>query len=313
MTTPVKRSSLFFLRLLLVGVLFAALTGLVDFTGALAVLARIQPLWLVPVLGLFGLGQILSCVRWRLSLAQMTASPPPILALLRLYLIGMFVNLGIPTMAGGDIARAELARGLTGNRGSAYASVLADRLIGAFAVVVVAFSALFLSSGIVDGQTRSIATFAGLVLLIGLAVTTLALHLTGGTRGWRHLDPFFEALRSLATRPRIVALSLLIAITVQVVGAVLPIAMIAYAMGIHVPLAVHLVLVPVIALVTLVPVAPGGIGVRETSFVLLYGQFGIQAEAAFALGLGWSLVLIAYGLAGGVLLLCGKARADASP
>ena len=74
----------------------------------------------------------------------------------------------------------------------------------------------------------------------------------------------------------------------------------------------HLLLVPVIVLVTQVPLAPGGFGVREAAFVLLYGQIGVPAEAALSLGLGWSLVLTAFGLSGGVALMLGPDRARRS-
>lgn len=301
-----RRTSLL-LRLLLAGLLLVALGRTVDFGAALAVLRRVDPLGALPVVVLFGIGQILSCLRWRLSLAQMVAVPPSVPTLLRLYLIGMFVNLGIPTTAGGDVARAEIVRGLTGSRGSAYASVLADRMIGALAVVLVALGALAWGGGTVAPETRRTALSAALAVAAALALAALALHRAGLHRRWPRLAAFGDALRALACRPGIVGLSLLIAVAVQVVGVVLPIALIARSMALDLPFALHLLLVPIIVLVTLVPIAPGGLGVRETAFVALYGQFGVGADAAFSLGLAWSAVLIFYGLIGGGLLLLGRA------
>jgi uncharacterized membrane protein YbhN (UPF0104 family) len=300
------------LRLCLAGALFAALISAVDLAGVRSVLARVDPLWALPVLGLFGTGQVLSCVRWRLSLVQMVAAPPSVPTLLRLYLIGMFVNLGIPTTAGGDVARAEIVRGLTGTRGSAYASVLADRMIGALAVVLVAMGALFWGGGTVAPEIRHIAFIAAIVLAAALVMAVLALLWAGARRRWQRLAAFGEASRALARRPEIVGLSLMIAIVVQVVGVVLPIAIIARSMALDIPFTLHLLLVPIIVLITLVPVAPGGLGVRETAFVALYGQFGVGADAAFSLGIAWSAVLIFYGLIGGGLLLLGRVHRDRS-
>ena len=73
-------------------------------------------------------------------------------------------------------------------------------------------------------------------------------------------------------------------------------------MDIEVPFSVHFALVPVTIIAALIPVAPSGLGVRETAFVLLYSQLGVPAEKAFALGLSWSLVLLVFGLVGGVLM-----------
>ncbi len=48
----------------------------------------------------------------------------------------------------------------------------------------------------------------------------------------------------------------------------------------HVPLTVHLFLMPVFAVLSMLPVSFGGLGVREGSFILGYGLFGIAMETA---------------------------------
>ena len=296
-------------RLLVPLAAILVLMRVVDLESAFRLLAGIEPLRLAAVLALFGVGQILSCLRWRLALAQIVPSPPGIGRLLRLYLIGMFVNLGLPTMAGGDVVRAELMRRRVGTRGDAYASVLAERLIGLLAVVLLAVLAASFASGLLGADVRRLVVAAALVFALVLAAMIPAVIRFGGSAQAGRFGRFLDALLLLARRPRFLAPSLAIAIVVQALAVVVPVALLADALAIEVPVATHFVLVPVIVLVTQVPLAPGGLGVREAAFVLLYGQVGVPAEPAFSLGLSWSLVLIAFGISGGVALMLEESKA----
>ena len=173
----------------------------VDLGASLRLLAGVEPPRFAAVLALFGMGQVLSCVRWRLALSQMVPSPPPVAALLRLYLIGMFVDLGLPSMAGGDVVRAELTQRRIGTRGDAYASILADRLIGLLAVILLAVVATLLTSTLFGGELRRFVAAAALASALALALlfpllTRLSARARGGPFG-----RFLDALLVLARRP----------------------------------------------------------------------------------------------------------------
>jgi len=74
----------------------------------------------------------------------------------------------------------------------------------------------------------------------------------------------------------------------------------ALALGIEVPFAPYLVLVPVTALITLVPISLAGLGVREGAFVYFFSRAGMSEAGAFSLSLmvfGLSLVLWVVGAA----------------
>ena len=284
-----------------VAVLFVVgLANIVDLGEGFSIIAGVSPATTLLVLLLFGTGQVLSSLRWRLALSRITSARPSLPALLRLYLIGMFVNLGVPTMAGGDIVRAEMLRQTLGTRGGAYASILADRLIGVLAVCLIAIAAVLVAGDQILSVTGPAVVQAALVFGAGLVALFLLLRWLAAGQRW----PFLAALGALAQSPRLLALCLFIAVVVQAGAVMLPIALLARAMGIDIPVASHFVLVPIIVIVTLLPIAPNGIGLRETAFVVLYGQFGVAPEAAFALGLAWSLVLSLFGLAGGLVLAC---------
>ena len=52
------------------------------------------------------------------------------------------------------------------------------------------------------------------------------------------------------------------------------------AVGFELPFVVNLFVIPIINIIALLPISFGGVGVRETSFIFLYGLFGVSPEGA---------------------------------
>jgi uncharacterized membrane protein YbhN (UPF0104 family) len=69
----------------------------------------------------------------------------------------------------------------------------------------------------------------------------------------------------------------------------------------------YFVFVPLTAVVLLLP-AFGGLGVREMSYVGLFGSAGVPQAIALALSLGVYMITVATGLVGGVIYLTGGIR-----
>ena len=67
-------------------------------------------------------------------------------------------------------------------------------------------------------------------------------------------------------------------------------------LGIAAPWPVLAAAVPLVMLASQVPITPGGIGVREASFVYFLGRVGVAEEPALALALGWAALLYLIGL-----------------
>jgi uncharacterized membrane protein YbhN (UPF0104 family) len=72
------------------------------------------------------------------------------------------------------------------------------------------------------------------------------------------------------------------------------------AMGLHldVPLLPFFMFIPIISTISTVPVSIAGIGVREASFVLLFGSLGISPVHATAMSFAWFLSMAAGSLPG---------------
>src|SRR3546814_16191301 len=59
----------------------------------------------------------------------------------------------------------------------------------------------------------------------------------------------------------------------------------AWALGLHFPIAHFFIFVPIVNLLTQIPLTVGGLGLREAGFVSLFGVVGMNAESALALSL----------------------------
>jgi hypothetical protein len=262
-------------------------------------------------LALFGASLVLSAWRWRFGLRRMVARPPRLVSLLRLILLGIACNAFVPTTVAGDVTRAEVLQRVSG-RGPAYASIMVDRLLGLTAVVSLGSLALGLAwwRGLVEGRLLLVpAAAVGLILVV--VVLHRVVRQAGRTMG--RLQPLLEALGAFTRRPMVPAVSFAVAILVQLVGAIAPLMLIARDLGIAVGWQVHLAVIPAVILLTLAPVTINGIGVREGALVILYGQAGVAADPAFALGIAWTLMITAFAVLGGLWWLLGTSRLSTTP
>jgi hypothetical protein len=104
--------------------------------------------------------------------------------------------------------------------------------------------------------------------------------------------------------PRALAEATLWSIVVQA-GNVVLVWLIGMALGAEVPLAYYFVFVPMVSLLTLLPVSLNGMGVREGGVVLFLRHYRVDEPTALTLALLWFAVFAVVGLLGGVVYLCG--------
>jgi uncharacterized protein (TIRG00374 family) len=269
--------------------------------------------WLA-AFALFLATQGVSALRWqwlarplgfRESLGRFTA----------LYFVGMFFNLLLPTSIGGDAVRAVHLNAGSGRRTAALLSVLLDRLSGLFVLLALAcVAALAYPLPLPLGVGLAVGGAAGgaiLFLAVVPASTKLLARLDATGTGRRHrllakirhvASSLHEAFGLFARRPREVAASALLSLLVQIAG-VIQVWLIGRALGLDVPIGVFGVAVPMVALLTLLPVSVSGMGVREAGMVLFLQPAGVAVGPAVTVAFLWFCVQTAGGLCGAVVYL----------
>jgi uncharacterized protein (TIRG00374 family) len=82
---------------------------------------------------------------------------------------------------------------------------------------------------------------------------------------------------------------------------------VAHALGLEVSVWYLTVCIPLINIMSGLPVSFGGLGVREGGYVMFLGLAGIDGEQALAFGLLWSAIVLSANVTGGLALVLSPA------
>lgn len=293
---PGARLRRWLLRLVVSLVILGGLIWKTNWPPLLAVFQQAEPWgWCLALFLYAGVQMSLSSSRWRV-LAEPLGFSAPWRHYFTLYYIGLFFNLFLPTSMGGDVVRAWTLAETKDRRMRAFLSVVSDRLSGLLALVLLACGATLLFE-------RPLPWW-----LLG-TVWGLAAGLVGGYAMLPWLSRRSEKLRTLAqslsfSRTHLKGWFLALGISIAVQSAsVIQIALMGRALGLNVPFLGYAVVVPLVSLLTMLPISVGGMGVREGSLILLLAPFGVGEAGALALGLSWFAMNLVMGLAGGLVYL----------
>lgn len=247
---------------------------------------------------------MVSFVRWWL-LVWTLGLPFRLRDAFRLGFLGYLLNFVSVGVVGGDLFKAVfIAREQPGRRAEAVATVLVDRVVGFYALLVVASSAILLAPPHSDHAALQAVCQATLVVTAVGGVGIALLMLPGLTHGrfaqWAGGLPLvgpavqkvMAGLRLYKSRPLVMALIAGMSLSVHVtLGAVMW--LIAGALFHPVPtLAEHLVITPLAMAAGALPFTPSGLGVMEAAMSELYR---VVPDAARQLS-GGVLVALAYRL-----------------
>ncbi|MCP5095929.1 MAG: flippase-like domain-containing protein [Chloroflexi bacterium] len=248
-------------------------------------------LWLLLLaLSLHLLGFTISAYRWRILL-RTRGSDASILFLIESYIVGMFFNNFLPSTIGGDSYRAYDAHRLGQSKSSAVAVVFVDRFLGLVAMMLFALLALFGANELIDSiPLLSLWVSLGLLGMLvflwlifmppkWLPTFVANLKLPFGNK----IKGIIEAFLAFQGQGAALVKALFLSILLQA-NVVIYYYIIAEAMGLPIPFFSFFLIVPLVTIITMLPISVNGIGVRENTYVFLFAAFAVlQPEAvAFA-------------------------------
>jgi glycosyltransferase 2 family protein len=271
-----------------------------------------NPAWIALALIVYAAQQMIGVWRWdRLLRAQHIEVEKKKLA--ESIWVSMFFNNFLPSNIGGDVVRITDTAPEAGSKTLATTVVLVDRAIGLTALLVVAAAGAFvlwLTGIYVPGSRWLWLASGGLVLgaIFVIAMPDFVGHLLAPIRAlnkpWvtERAQRLEEAVMRFGKARGVMAGAFGAAVVVQV-------AIVAFylltAKGLSVPLPMLLgaVLIPVSLAVQMAPISINGFGVREAVFAFFFRRFGLPPDAAVALSLVSTGMVMGLSLVGGLLFV----------
>lgn len=306
-----KKTILLILRITISISLIVYLVGtrIESFSGVIEILKSSNKFLLLLSLSTHALGTYITAVRWktllntqgvRLSNATLSVT----------VLIGSFFNNFLPTSIGGDVFRAyDASKKGNISLGSSASVILVERFSGVVSAATYAIIALFLGFTAIGHQSIivPIIIFFVVTLILALLIINPSLFRLGKiTRKFRFmrkiadkLSNFYNTLVSFK-KYKVVLIEVLAFSFFLQFSVILNYWLASMALGINLSLTAFIFIVPVVAVIAMLPISIGGIGLRENSLVIIMVAMGVNNEKATLCSLLILFMLIIMGIIGGI-------------
>jgi len=263
---------------------------------------------LLPIVAIFWIGQLICSERWRIFAASLGLKGT-YRSFVQMYFVGMFFNIGLPTLVGGDIIKAFIVSRKNGKKFQlGLASVVQDRGAGLISLLAYGSAAIMLCPLSWKGFSLWIAYL--------LAWTAIAVLLWLVVKGPRIFQRFTETqnpnfikriFQSIAELHEAIDFSRLsskaalgIALYSFIYSGIILWAyqLVTVAAGHPVGVIPFFALVPLINLAAMLPITPSGLGVREWLYVEALSLVGVAREQGLIISLAISALVVISNLAG---------------
>jgi uncharacterized protein (TIRG00374 family) len=238
-----------------------------------------------------------------------------------LNMIGAFYNTFLPGANGGDVFKAIYIAQLTPHRTRAVVSVIADRVIGLLALILLAGGISLIGFLVADHEDPARPVYircavSSLLIIVGTAGGLTAFYIPSLRRysglDWlirrfpmqQRVQRAVETLEMLQRHPGVVLWALVVSLPIHaaVVVAATLVGM-AFRLPLH-PL-YYWIAIPLMALASAIPISPQGAGVIEVCAILLTRRQGCNVSQVFALTTCMRIIGTLWCLLGGLLVIRG--------
>lgn len=253
---------------------------------------------------------IVSAWRWQVLLNYKRFNIP-FGRTLMIYFIATFFNNFLPTTIGGDVMRVLYS--MKQRRADALATVLVDRILGFVGLFVFAFFAV-LYLFIIRHQTEFLP-----FIVIGLVIIVMITYLFFSERAYNRFSPVVQKIKILKLGERLnrlheaatdfsgawatIIVCIVYSVVIQALLAIGPFLVMAGMPTSKVSVLPFFIYVPIINVVSMIPISFNALGVREYFYVLLFARVGFAAETAVAISLVSFFLYFVLSLAGGVFFI----------
>lgn len=257
----------------------------------------------------------ISCIKWRMFI-RASGNESGLFYLIRLYVLGYFVNLVSPSTFGGDVVRSYQLAKSSGKTYESFSATFLERFTGLIAMAILSFCAVIFGSSETTGLELPVFLF-GFIVLSGSVVCftgwgialfeSVCLKLCSffGDKFSSQAAKFISKIKDASSFARsdlsLIVKTLFVSFLFHFCT-IWNTKLAANAIGWwSAPLDGLLVVVPLVLIVSAIPLTPGGIGLQEGAFVFLLQRIGAGREEALAVALLLRAKSIVLGILGGFI------------
>lgn len=303
----IKKIAILILKLSVSATLFYILISKIGGNKLIENLSMVSPVAFIAAIGIYLIASYLSSLRWKLLIPKQMGKRK----VFTMYMIGAFFNTCMPGIVGGDAVKAyylskELKKdntSLLNNKEQlkdknhsqsqsnfaentvAIASVFTDRYIGFSALLLISIIAFPFGFKYLEGTP--VKWFMPLILVIFLSVSIAIFKFRIGER-LKFLLKAYEYFRLYRSRKHVLFKAFLYSLCVQISGFI-AVYTLSQGLSLDISFLSILIFLPIIILISLIPVSISGIGLREGAFVFLLSTIGIAQDKSLTLSLLWFL------------------------
>ncbi len=250
------------------------------------------PLFMLNIIGIF-----LSVWKWRLVI-NTTIKVPSLGFLTKLFWVGLFFNNFMPGRTGGDVIRAYGLTQNTQQTAKSMISVFTDRLLNFIALLTLCLIS-FLYAGNVEDITFTFTEPNPWWLLVPVFLGPIIWLIFKNSKPIQKLITLIPKTLSASIESRRTLFAAFILAIFYQITMILSHVIVSKGLGQHIGLTHFFYLIPITAIVTLLPISINGIGLREGAFVVTFSQVGLASEEALSLSLIITLTTLLTSLIGG--------------
>jgi glycosyltransferase 2 family protein len=306
-----KLSIKFILKLILSLFLLSISLKLVNFSTLKLLFAELNFYYLVLSFFIIYAGILISSIKWKM-LIGMLGIDLTVYKAFSAYCSGMFFNSFFPTTIGGDIVRAKLVHNTERPFDKNLVSIIFERYLGMIAL------AFFLFAGSITGLFTG---YSLIVVLPGIAVSVAILatsviffllrkHIAINNKffNYRFTKPlikYYEAFVVYRQFSKVTLKALIMSFAFQILS-ILYIFTVIKAFNENVPIVYLFIMVPLITIISALPLSVNGIGLREVSYIYFFESIGFSAAFGIAVSFLVFTSLLVINSMGGIVFLLYK-------
>jgi len=285
-------------------------TQLKDLSGIIKILKSSNKILLLLSLSTHVFGTWITAFRWKTLLNTQNVRLG-IGTLSITVLIGQFFNNILPTSIGGDVFRTYDASKKAGiPMGTSASIILVERFSGVVSAAVYAVAALFLGFTAIGNQPVIIPIiifFIVTIIIAFLIINPSVFKLGRIFNRFRLMRKLREKLSNVYNtltsfkKYKLVLIRVLIYSFLLQFSVILNYYLAARALGINLTLTAFIFIVPVVAIIAMIPISIGGIGLRESSIVFIMVALGVANNKAALCSLLILFMLVLVGIVGGII------------